>query len=461
MHPERFDALLERTADLAKAFVGAGYQIYLVGGSVRDALLDSLRDDADLDLTTDARPDEIERLLRSSNGVEGLWSQGRDFGTIGARVGGQVFEITTHRSDQYASETRKPEVIFGDDIEVDLSRRDFTFNCMALQIPDPLLIDPYGGLNDLHAGVLKTPLAAEVSFADDPLRMMRAARFMARFNLQPTAEVEAAVVKMAERLRIVSAERIREEFDRLLVLDNPSSGLWFLAHTGLSDYFLPELNAMEVEQDPIHRHKDVLAHTIAVVEKTSAQLRLRLAALFHDVGKPKTRSVGENGVAFHFHDVVGSRMTRKRMKEMRYSTEMIDDVSRLVELHLRFHTYRLGWTDSAVRRYVRDAGDLLDDLNELVRCDCTTRNKKKASVLAGRMDELELRISELSAQEEMKRIRPQLDGRFVMSHLGLPPGRLVGEALDFLLEIRLDEGVLPEAEAVQRLDGWWKLKSST
>jgi poly(A) polymerase len=328
-------------------------------------------------------------------------------------------------------------------------------NAMALRVPDVVMIDPFDGAADLASAVLRTPLAASTSFTDDPLRMLRAARFVSGFGLQPTTEVLDAVETYGDRLEIVSAERIRGELDKLMVLPSPSAGLWFLVQTGLAKYFLPELPAMELEQDPIHRHKDVLAHTIAVVENTSTDRIVRLAALFHDIAKPRTRRIGSHGVSFHHHDVVGARMTRDRMKALTYSNQDIHDVSELVELHLRFHTYQAGWTDSAVRRYVSDAGPLLDRLNELTRCDCTTRNPRKAAALAKRMDELEERIAVLRAQEELDAMRPDIDGRRVMEILGVGPSRAIGEALDMLLQARLDEGPLGEAEAERRVKEWW------
>jgi poly(A) polymerase len=348
-------------------------------------------------------------------------------------------------------------VRFSTSIDADLSRRDFTVNAMALEVTsaEPQLIDPFGGAEDLLAERLVTPLAPEESFSDDPLRMLRAARFVAGYGLAPTPDLRAAVERMADRLAIVSVERVRAELDKLMVVDDPSAGLWFLADTGLADLFLPELPALRVEQDPIHRHKDVLAHSIAVVAKTQPRLKVRLAALFHDVGKPKTRAVGPAGVSFHHHEVVGARMTRDRMRALRYSNEMVHDVSLLVELHLRFHTYKMGWTDSAVRRFVRDAGPLLPELIELTRCDCTTRNQRKAQTLARRMDELEARIAELRAQEELAAIRPDLDGAEVMAHLGIGPGPLVGQALRHLLEVRMEEGPLERDEALRRLDAWY------
>jgi len=452
--PERFRPLVSATEELARRFAGAGRSLYLVGGSVRDALFPAgAEPGADVDLTTDARPDETERLVRGW--ADDVWLQGARFGTVGARKGSRVYEITTHRAEVYVPESRKPEVSFGDNIDVDLSRRDFTINALALRLPDMELIDPFDGLGDLAAGRLRTPLDPEISFGDDPLRMLRAARFAARFSLEPDPALTAAVGRMHGRLSIVSAERIRDELDKMLMVDVPSQALWFVVRTGLAEDFLPELPGLALEQDPIHRHKDVLAHTLAVVDKTSKDRLLRLAALFHDVGKPRTRAIAEGGVSFHHHEVVGARMTRARMEALRYPAAEVDTVVRLVELHLRFHTYRLGWTDKAVRRYVRDAGPQLDLLNELTRCDCTTRNASKARALARRMDELEARIAELRQREELDALRPDLDGNQVMELLGIGPGRAVGQALGFLMELRLDEGPLGEEEAAARLREWW------
>lgn len=456
MIPERFRPLIAATKDLAARFSAAGKELYLVGGSVRDAILGSASEPHDLDFATSARPEEVEELLRGF--ADAIWLQGRRFGTIGASRGGVSYEITTYRAEAYLPESRKPEVVFGDSIEVDLSRRDFTVNAMALRLPDLELVDPFGGLADLADRRLRTPLGPDVSFSDDPLRMMRAARFIAKLDLVPDQGVVDASSAMHERLAIVSPERIRDELDKLLVLDRPSPGLWFLVNTGLASVFMPELPALALEQDPIHRHKDVLAHTIAVVDKVRPDRLLRLAALMHDIGKPRTRSFGPQGVSFHHHDVVGARMTMERMRQLHYSNEDIEVVSSLVALHLRFHTYRLGWTDKAVRRYVRDAGPLLERLNELTRCDCTTRNPAKARALARRMDELERRIEELRQQEELDSIRPDLDGNQVMDHLGIPPGPVVGEALDYLLELRMELGPLGEEEAYRRLDDWWQAR---
>jgi poly(A) polymerase len=457
--PERLQPLVEETSEIASRFAAAGKHLYLVGGIVRDAVLGRLATGGDLDFTTDALPDETEQIV--SGWAEAVWTQGKRFGTIGVLAGGRRMEITTHRAEAYRSDSRKPEVEFADGIEADLSRRDFTVNAMALSLPDLQLIDPFDGVGDLAAGRLRTPLSPEESFTDDPLRMLRAARFIAGYRLNPEPALVDAVNAMRARLDIVSDERVRDEFDKLMVVEKPGEGLWFLVQTGLAEEFIPELPALALEQDPIHRHKDVLAHTIAVVDNTSPDRLVRLAALFHDVGKPKTRSFGPRGVVtFHHHEVVGARMTRDRMRALRYSAEDIETVSRLVELHLRFHTYRMGWTDSAVRRYVRDAGPLLDQLNELTRCDCTTRNAAKARALARRMDELDARIAELREQEELRALRPDLDGNAVMKRLGIKPGPEVGEALSFLLELRLDEGPLGPDEAGRRLDDWWAARHS-
>ncbi|MEA3056297.1 MAG: poly(A) polymerase [Actinomycetota bacterium] len=445
--------VLDEVRPLADRFAAAGFRTYLVGGTVRDLLL-GRPIDGDFDLTTDARPDDIERLVTGWADV--VWTTGKRFGTIGCQKGGREYEITTHRAEAYAPDSRKPDVRFADEIDADLSRRDFTVNAMALALPDPTLIDPFDGAADLAAKRLRTPLSPEESFTDDPLRMLRAARFMSACDLEPDVALVDAVGRLHERLEIVSAERIRVELDKLLVSDDPARGLWFLVGTGLAAEFLPELPGLALEQDPIHRHKDVLAHTIAVVQKTSPDKVLRLAALLHDVGKPKTRSFAAGGrVTFHHHEVVGARMTRERLQQLRYPQDEIDAVTALVELHLRFHTYKMGWTDSAVRRYVRDAGPLLDRLNELTRCDCTTRNERKAKELAARMDALVERIAELRAREELDRIRPDLDGNQVMAHLGVKPGRVVGDALAMLLEARLEEGPLGEEEAYRRLDAWY------
>ena len=462
MIPDRFRPVLDELSPLTERFAAAGHRLYLVGGTVRDLLIADDRDDFDFDATTTARPADIKACL--AGWADAVWTQGERFGTIGAKKDGRTYEITTHRAEAYNDDSRKPHVEFADEIETDLSRRDFTINAMALELtsPTPTLVDPFGGAADLVTRILKTPLSPEVSFSDDPLRMLRAARFIARYQLQPVDELTAAVRAMHARLEIVSAERIRDELDKLITVQHPSAGLWFVIETGLADEFLPELPAMRLEQDPIHRHKDVLTHTLAVVENVRPDVhadfdfrRTRLAALFHDVGKPQTRGYQQGkGVTFHHHDAVGARMTRKRLTALRYSHDDVEAITELVALHLRFHTYQMGWTDSAVRRYVRDAGPLLAELNVLTRCDCTTRNERKAAVLAKRMDELEARIGELAEREELASIRPELDGKQVMEHLGIGPGPLVGKALAFLLEIRLDEGMLGEDEIRHRLDQW-------
>jgi len=456
--PERLAPILDEVRPLAARFEEAGHRIYLVGGIVRDLVLGRPLN-GDIDLTTDARPEVTTRLVRGW--ADAVWDQGARFGTVGLKVGDITYEVTTHRAEAYVPESRKPEVSFAEDIEADLSRRDFTVNAMALRVTGepgeaPELIDPFGGVNDLAAGVLRTPLAPDVSFSDDPLRMLRAARFIAGYGLAPEPALLDAIAELVGRLEIVSAERVRDELCKLLVVPDPSLGLWFLVDSGIADIVLPELPAMRVEQDPIHRHKDVLAHTIAVVAKTSPQVIVRMAALLHDVGKPKTRSIGPRGVSFHHHEVVGARMARDRLRALRFPNDQVEAITQLVYLHLRFHGYSDDvWTDAAVRRYVRDAGPLLDELNELTRCDCTTRNERKARMLAARMDALEERIAELREREELEAIRPDIDGQAVMAHLGIAPGRAVGEALAMLLEARLEHGPLGEDEAYRRLDEWW------
>ena len=438
--------------ELSVLFDNAGFEFYVVGGTIRDLVLGV--DSDDFDICTNARPEEILGIVK--NVADHIWRQGEVFGTIGIEYKGLKFEITTYRKEIYVDDSRKPQVEFGDDLEIDLSRRDFTINAMAFSLPEAKLVDPYGGLDDLLNQRLRTPLSPTVSFNDDPLRMLRAARFIARFDLEADDELVDAVKELRTRMKIVSSERIRDELCKLLIVKDPSKGLFFLSNTKLSDEFFPELNLMSVPQDPVHNHKDVLIHTIAVVANTRPELRVRLAALFHDIAKPDTYDVGENGVTFRFHEVVGAKMTRKRMRELTFSKEMIKDVSQLVFLHLRIHTYAMGWSDSAVRRYVRDAGHLLSDLNHLQRCDCTTRNPRKAQILADRMDELEGRIVQLGKQEELNKIRPHLDGGQIMEHLNLKPSREVGQALDFLLEHRLENGPIKEDDAYVLLDQWAK-----
>ena len=458
---ERLQRVIDLVAPVAAAFRDAGFELYAVGGCIRDAFLDIESRSADIDLTTNARPDDIERLLAPL--CAATWDMGRNFGTLGGRLKGSdcIVEITTFRREIYRGDSRKPDVTFGDTLEEDLIRRDFTVNAMAFDVINPGLIDPTGGASDLNARLLRAPMDPVVLFSEDPLRMLRAARFAARFAFAIDPALEAAALQLAERLSIVSPERIRGELDLLLVTEDPTPGLDFITRTGLAVYFLPELPSLALEQDPVHRHKDVLSHTYAVVAKaTASDLTLRLACLLHDIGKPKTRAFSDGGVTFHGHDHVGARMTRKRMAALHYSQEMIDDVSKLVEMHLRFHTYQMGWTDSAVRRYVRDAGHLLAQLNELTRCDCTTRNKRKADELSKRMDSLEARIEQLRQQEDLDAQRPALDGVQIMELLEIGPSRAVGEALDFLMQIRLDEGEIDPADAARRLREWWITRQS-
>ena len=459
MFPRRLEPLLRADGvplRVAGRFRQAGHEVLLVGGSVRDALLGRKRPEAEFDFATDASPDQIHDLLRGW--AHGVVTVGKEFGTVGGHLEDVAVEITTFRSETYRDDSRKPEVVFTGDLETDLSRRDFTVNAIALRLlPKPEMIDPFGGLVDLGRSVLRTPLSPEVSFGDDPLRMLRLFRFASTLGFTPDAAAVAAVGSMAERLDIVSAERIREEFDRLIVGDHVEAALWGIVDTGLAGRFVPEVPALAVEQDPQHRHKDVLAHTIAVVGKCPKEDRIvRLGALFHDVGKPATKEISREGVTFHHHEVAGARLTRARMREMRYGNDDVDQVSDLVYLHMRAHTFRLGWTDRAVRRYVRDAGPLLDRLNTLVRCDVTTANDRKARQIRKRVDELEERIADLRKREELDAIRPPLDGDQVMAHLGIGPGPRVGEALEMLLEHRLDHGPFSEEEAYQMLDEWSK-----
>lgn len=436
--------------ELGARFAEAGHELFLVGGSVRDLLMQ--RPSSDLDFATSAHPEQTTRVLQGW--AERRYLVGVRYGTVGALKQGTLVEITTFRREVYAEEHRKPAVTFGDDIDTDLSRRDFTINAMAVELPDGDLVDPYGGVRHLAAKVLDTPLEPEVSFTDDPLRMVRAARFVSQLGVTPSERVVASMRTMCERLAIVSAERIAAELDKLLVGDHVTSGLSLLVTTGLADVVMPELAALELEQDPVHRHKDVLQHTYAVVERCEPDPVLRLAALLHDIGKPSTRAITTEGVQFHHHEVVGARMAEKRLRELRYPNHVIDEVRTLVEMHLRFHGYGDGWSDAAVRRYVRDAGPLLDKLNQLTRADVTTRNQRRAAAFQSLQDELEERIARLAEQENLEALRPPLDGKQVMDHLGIGPGPQVGRALDFLMELRLDRGPIPEDDAVRLLDDW-------
>jgi poly(A) polymerase len=439
--------------ELGERFRDAGHELYLVGGAVRDSILGRRSPAGDLDLATSAPPQETIRLLRAA-GVDQLYLMGVKYGTIGSRKGGRLLEITTFREEVYREENRKPVVTFASDIRTDLSRRDFTINAMAVRLPDGAFEDPFGGLKDLAAKRIDTPLEPEIAFTEDPLRMLRAARFAATLEMTPTPRVIEAIERMRERLSIVSAERIRDELDKLLLAAKPSLGLELVVETGLAEEFLPELLALRLEQDPVHKHKDVLRHTHAVVENTEPDLVLRLAALMHDFGKPKTRSITPEGVQFHSHDVVGARIAEERLRALRYPTEIVHAVRDLVWMHMRFHTYGMGWTDGAVRRYVRDAGPLLDRLNQLTRADCTTRNPQRAASLRALQDELEERIAHLAEEENLQALRPALDGNEVMEHLGLKPGREIGEALQYLMELRLERGPMEKDEAYRELDAW-------
>jgi poly(A) polymerase len=449
--------------DLAAQFKAAGFRLALVGGPVRDSLLGRLGND--LDFTTNARPEDTKKILKKW--ATDVWDVGIKFGTIGAKKDNVTIEITTYRADSYESDSRKPEVNFGDSIEGDLFRRDFTVNAMALELTTetPEFIDPHNGVTDLLKKVLRTPGSPELSFSDDPLRMLRAARFAAQLDFAIDDDVVVAMKAMADRLSIISAERIRDEFIKIVMSTNPRSGITILVDTGLCEKFLPEIPKLRLEIDEHHHHKDVYEHTLTVVEQSIAleerlggpNLVARLAALMHDVGKPKTRAlIPGGGVSFHHHEVVGSRMTKERLKKLRFDHDVVEDVSQLVFLHLRFHGYGDGaWTDSAVRRYVRDAGELLTHLHVLTRADCTTRNRKKAENLATHYDGLENRIAQLMEQEELLKIRPDLDGHAIMKLLGIPAGPKVGKAYDFLLELRLEHGPLGEERAEAELRKWW------
>ncbi|MDN3311283.1 CCA tRNA nucleotidyltransferase [Microbacterium oryzae] len=451
-------------ASLARAFADAGFDLAVVGGPVRDALLG--RRTHDLDFTTDARPDDILRIVTPISSAQ--WDIGRAFGTIGARVRGEQVEITTYRADSYDGETRKPTVEFGDTLEDDLTRRDFTVNAMALRVPAVTLVDPTGGVEDLVAGVLRTPVDPRVSFGDDPLRMLRAARFSSQLEFEIEAGTLQAIGDLRETLSIVSPERVQAELTRLLQTDDPVRGLRALVETQLIEQFLPEIPALRLEVDEHHHHKDVYEHSLTVLTQAieheklrhpdaEPDVPLRLAALLHDIGKPRTRKLEPGGaVSFHHHDLVGARMARKRLQALRYDGDTMGSVTKLIELHLRFFGYAEGaWTDSAVRRYVRDAGEELDRLHILTRADVTTRNRRKAARLAGAYDDIEARIATLREQEELDAIRPDLDGNEIQQILGIAPGPLVGKAYRFLLDLRLDEGALGSEEATRRLRAWW------
>ncbi|WP_298338322.1 CCA tRNA nucleotidyltransferase [Ferrimicrobium sp.] len=459
MIPNRFEPVIHTLEPIAARFTERGFRLYLVGGIIRDLLLGTVDDFTDVDLTTDAEPDEIRSALAGL--VHSVNRAGERFGTIACSLQDLRLEITTHRAEAYVDTSRKPQVTFSTSLQDDLARRDFTINAMALELTaqEPRLIDPYHGLEDLLAHRLRTPVSPTTSFSEDPLRMLRAARFIARFDLVPESELIATIEQLAPRLDILSRERIRDELNRLLTIPNPTPGLQFLVNTPLASNFLPALANLRLEQDPVHHHKDVLAHTIAVVQKCSPRLRLRLAALLHDIAKPKTREIGPDGVTFHFHDVVGARMATAIMTELRYPKELTQEVAKLVALHLRFHGYENGWTDSAVRRYIRDAGELYDDLNELTVCDATTRNQHKLQAMTRRMEEFKQRVVQLQESEALASLRPPLDGLAIMELLQIPPSPTVGKAIAFLLETELEEGPLPRDQAIERLLIWWQRQS--
>jgi poly(A) polymerase len=452
---------------LANAFAAAGHELALVGGPVRDAFLGRVTND--LDFTTDATPDQILAIVKPI--AEAHWDIGRAFGTIGAMIAGEQVEITTYRADSYDGETRKPDVVFGHSLEEDLLRRDFTVNALALRLPEMKLVDPAGGVDDLLAKILRTPAAPEISFGDDPLRMMRGARFTASLGFSLDHDTAVAMETMADRIRNISAERVSEELSKLMRSDTPRRGLELLVESGLAAIVLPELPALRLEVDEHHHHKDVYQHTLTVVDQAidyeksrgvlqSPDLIVRLAALLHDIGKPATRKLEPGGVvSFYHHDVVGSKLAKKRLRALRFDNDTINAVCQLIELHLRFFGYTEGaWTDSAVRRYVRDAGDQLERLHILTRADVTTRNRRKADRLGFAYDDLEQRIRTLAAQEEMAAVRPDLDGEQIMAILGLRPSREVGDAYRYLLEQRLDDGPLGEEEATRRLLAWWEAR---
>ena len=453
--------------DLAKQFKAAGFKLALVGGPVRDAILGRLGND--LDFTTDALPKQSEKILEKW--ADSVWDIGAAFGTVAGKKGEITVEITTYRSESYDSSSRKPDVEFGKSIEADLARRDFTINAMALELTtdQPTFIDLFNGVTDLQNKLIKTPGKPEDSFTDDPLRMMRAARFMSQLNFEVDPAIITAIKDMPARLEIISAERIRDEFTKIILSPSPRIGITLLVETGLANYFLPEVPKLKLEIDEHHHHKDVYEHSLTVLEKAigleqrlgGPNLTLRLAALLHDIGKPKTKQlIPGGGVSFHHHEVVGARMCKERLKKLRFDNQLVNDVSKLTFLHLRFHGYGLGeWTDSAVRRYVRDAGELLTHLHLLTRADCTTRNKQKADGLAKIYDQLEERIEVLMAQEELNKIRPDLTGDQIMQILGIKPSPMVGKAYDFLLELRLEHGPQGEEKATAELLKWRKEQS--
>ncbi|GLX01040.1 CCA tRNA nucleotidyltransferase [Microtetraspora sp. NBRC 16547] len=456
------DDLFRRIApvadELGEMFAARGHELALVGGSVRDVFLGRIGND--LDLTTDARPEQVLEIVK--DWADAIWTIGIEFGTVGVRKGGWLLEITTYRDESYDRASRKPDVAYGDTLDGDLARRDFAVNAMAVRLPGHEFVDPHGGLSDLMAKVLRTPGTPEQSFDDDPLRMLRAARFASQLGFTVDPKAVEAMTEMAGRIEIVSAERIRDELDKLISGGHPREGLSILVETGLAAHVLPELPKLRLEIDEHHRHKDVYEHTLIVLEQAigleeaGPDRVLRWAALLHDVGKPKTRRNEPGGrVSFHHHEVVGAQMAKKRLAELRFPKDVVSDVSRLVELHLRFHGYGSGeWTDSAVRRYVRDGGHLLDRLHKLTRADCTTRNKRKAAALSRTYNQLEERIARLADEEELAKIRPELDGNEIQEILGISPGPVVGRAYKHMLEVRMDQGVIGKEAAREELLIW-------
>jgi poly(A) polymerase len=455
--------------ELGEAFDAAGHELYLVGGTVRDTLLAGGRPDGDVDLdfATSARPDDTETLLRAWTRTRGtVFLTGARFGTVSAVRDGVEVEVTTFRSDTYEPGSRHPEVAYGDTLAGDLARRDFTINAMAVRVPTFEFVDLFGGLADLNARVLRTPVDPVDSFSDDPLRMLRLARFAAQLGAAADPATEAAATQLADQLTHVSAERVQAELAKLLLSPEPGRGLELLVATGLAGRCVPELVDLADCHDPLHRHKDVWAHTLAVLDNAMAleerlpgggpDLVLRLAALLHDIGKPATRRIHRDGtVTFHHHEMEGYRQARERLRALKFDNDTVKAVSELVKMHLRFHTYKLGWTDSAVRRYVTDAGELYDRLNALTRADVTTGNARRAAAIQRRVDELEERVAELREQEELDRLRPAVDGRAIMDHLGIRPGPLVGEAWQHLLDLRIEEGPMDDDAALAALDAWW------
>ena len=464
-------SLIERAplaSSLAQAFKSKGFTLALVGGPVRDAILGRLG--SDLDFTTNALPQETKKILK--DWAENIWETGIAFGTVAGKRGDTTVEVTTYRSEHYNPESRKPSVEYGKDILGDLSRRDFTVNAMALELTGdkPEFIDPFNGLQDLSKKILRTPVKPDDSFNDDPLRMMRAARFASQLDFEIAGDALTSMKDLSQRIEIISAERVRDEFTKILMSPNPRIGITILVDAGLADIVIPEIPKLRLEVDEHHHHKDVYEHSITVLEQAIMQedrlggpnLVIRLAALLHDIGKPKTRSfIDGGGVSFHHHEVVGARLAKKRLQEMRFDSNTIEAVEVLTALHLRFHGYGDGeWSDSAVRRYVRDAGALLNHLHILTRADCTTRNKAKATRLSLVYDSLEARIDVLMKEEELSKIRPDLDGAQVMSLLNLKPSREVGAAMNFLMELRLDQGQIGEEKATAELLNWWKDRGS-